>query len=272
MAFSSGKSYNNSMNRYEQAETDSNSSASQWDMNDVTFAGDKIDTEQNDESEKPPKYLFRGITVPFETFSGLDLDGDLVPNKPPIINERGRETVEDGNEYGVYMTDNEQMTKDVYGNPDHKTGKEIGTIPLLFGDKIKITEPYIGVIYKIDTEGTDVHRPWISDALKGHYNNGYEGEEWVSLNLPKDSYEVSAITIGSDILHDKEDCTSKTKEEITQRYAERRQHLERLYSDLGQSMPKDLKTLTPFMLKRRLKELYGDDGLAYKEKTDTKSK
>lgn len=246
-----------------------NPAADAWDMSDVPFAGDKANAEQNNETAKPPKNVYRGMTMPYETFARLDFESDLVPNEPPIIDEKGRKVVGDGNEYGVYMTDNEQLAIDTYGNPDHNHGKTLGTVRLFGGENLTISEPSFGVIYKIDTENTDIHKPWITDYLKGHYNNGYQGEEWVSEHIPKENYEVSSITIGNDILHDKENMSNATKEEIKARYEERKHHLERLCSDIGQSLPPELRFLPKRDLVKKLKEIYGDGGTAYENQSAT---
>lgn len=231
-----------------------NPEAAKWDFRDVKFAGER--------DGRPPQFVYRGVIVPFSDYSEINTDDDLVPPHPPKIDENGRETVDDGNEYGVYMTDNEQMALDVYGNPEHGRGKEIGTIRAGLGGTIVVKEPSMGLVYKINTEGIDVHKPWITGYLEGHYNNGYQGDEWVVERVPKDQCEIERLLMGSDLLHDEEDFTGATKEEIEKRFLERKAHLDRMMADLAGGLPREMKFLPVHALRQRLKEIYGDGNLA----------
>ena len=248
---------NDKFGRFEQ-----NPSSDSWDMSDVEFAGD-ASTAENNEKERPPEHVYRGIVVSHDAFSKLDFEDDLVPDKPPEIDDQGREIIGDGNEYGVYLTDYDQMAKDVYGNPENKRGKTLAKLKGMFGETTEVSEPMIGVVYKINTEGTDIHEPWICAEMNGHYNNGYSGKEWVSSRIPREQYEIELISLSSDILHDKESFSGASKEDVEARYAERMAHLERLCSDLGDSLPKEMRGMTTFELKKHLKSVYGDNGTAY---------
>lgn len=236
-----------------------NPDASKWDFRDVQFAGEKK------EEESIPEKVYRGVIVPFEAFEQIDFDGDLVPPMPPKIDEQGRKTVDDGNEYGLYMTDNEQMALDVYGNPEHRRGKIVGSFLTGTRSVVRVEEPSMGVVYAIDTENTDIHKPWITGYLQGHYNNGYQGNEWVSEKVSKEQYEVELVRMSSDFLHDAEDFTNATEEEIKARFLERKHHLETMLAEIGEKLPKELKFLSVPELKKRLREIYGDDGSAYIE-------
>ena len=64
-----------------------------------------------------PKTLYRGYNIKYKKLPNFHLSGvDLKVNYAPIINENGEKTVTDGNEYGVYMSDNLDMVKSAYGN------------------------------------------------------------------------------------------------------------------------------------------------------------
>ena len=70
-----------------------------------------------------PEYLYRGMCIKYEdlknfTFSGIDME---LPYEP-YIDSQGNKTVHDGNEYGIYMSDNPKVAKSVYGNASHKKG------------------------------------------------------------------------------------------------------------------------------------------------------
>ena len=53
-----------------------------------------------------PKYLYRGIVIDYSDLRGLKLTGvDMKLPYEPYIDEKGRKTVHDENEYGIYMSD-----------------------------------------------------------------------------------------------------------------------------------------------------------------------
>ena len=229
-----------------------------WDFSDTEFAGDKSEAK---EKNRPPRYVYRGVHVTPKTFFEIDFNDDIVPPNPPEINEEGKETVGDGNEYGVYMTDYLEMAKNAYGNPNRYSGNILNKVEVN-REKLNIAEPAIGVIYKVDTNGTDIHKPWITPSLTGHYNNGYMGDEWVTRRIPKENYTVYSISMGEDLIHGPEDLTGKSREEIKARYAERMKHIEKLNSDLDK-LSLEKTTISTFRVREILKDLYGDDGAAY---------
>lgn len=144
--------------------------------------------------EKPSK-LYRGISVNHEIFENLNLTDDMLPPNPPKFNEDGRKVVGDGNEYGVYMTDNKLMAIDVYGNC-HGFGSPLGTV-----GKQYFALPLIGVTFEIDTTNLDVRNPWITGSLEAVYNNGYGGKEWIADRIPSKNYKISRVIIGNDTLN-----------------------------------------------------------------------
>ena len=159
-----------------------------------------------------PSILYRGISVSAEKFQELEIHDDIVPIAPPQKNEEGKDIVSDGNEYGIYMTTNHLMAKNVYGNT-HMTGSAYSQ-ECLFVDRYnrqqRLFYPQIGVVYEIDTKNLMIKKPWISKQLEGHYNNGFQGDEWITTTseshpnhiIPKSSYHITDVVVGNDILND----------------------------------------------------------------------
>ena len=70
--------------------------------------------------ENKPSVLYRGIKVDYNSLQNFKFFGvDLKVNYAPIINQYGRKTVTDGNEYGVYMSDNLNKVTSAYGDLHH---------------------------------------------------------------------------------------------------------------------------------------------------------
>jgi hypothetical protein len=152
-------------------------------------------------SESVPKFLYRGVKLSAVSYEEDGLSGaDLELPYEPFIDELGRKTVRDGNEYGIYMTDYEKMALDIYGNPQND-GTPINNNLFVGIDRKSINIPSVGIVYTINTEGLDIREPWISDVLSGVYNNGYVGKEWITDRIPKDNYQITRIRIGNDLLN-----------------------------------------------------------------------
>ena len=62
----------------------------------------------------------------------------------------------------------------------------------------------IDIVYEIDNDGLEERKPCISQGLSGVYNNGYQGEEQITDNIPNNHYKVLTFQIGADILHEDE--------------------------------------------------------------------
>lgn len=71
-------------------------------------------------------------------------------------------------------------------------------------------------IYQIDTDGLDIREPFISDTLQGHYNNGFQGKEWIADTVPADHYDLYRVRIGEDILHSSEDIDLRKTEDVSE--------------------------------------------------------
>ena len=179
-----------------------------------------------------PAFLYRGISVSAEIFKELEIHGDIEPAAPPKKNEEGKDIVSDGNEYGIYMTTNHTMAKDVYGNTHH-FGSTYNPECLFvdrYNNQQRLRYPKVGIVYEIDTRNLAIKKPWISKQLEGHYNNGYGGEEWITTTsetvkkhiIPKESYRITDIVVGYDLLNDqvKLDISNLSDEEIKSRVLE----------------------------------------------------
>ncbi len=212
-----------------------------------------------------PQYLYRGIKLNYDLLNQIQFFGvDIKPYYEPIIDSQGRSTVTDGNEYGVYMTDNLTMVQNAYARVSMDDGltlrKDLGRM----FPPLKI--PSVGIVYEIETEGLDVHKPWLADYLNGHYNNGFEGDEWVVESIPADKYHVMEATIGPDWLHEAEkvDVSDMQKAEtfIKDTVETRKQRLELLGQELAKLSPFKRMHLT--IPDRELyRDLFGPSGACY---------
>ena len=148
-----------------------------------------------------PKYLYRGVIVSENILKTKPLFGvDLVPPNPPKYDEQGRKTVGDGNEYGVYMSDYKEVATNAYAAVRMSDGTPLNS-NVRIGDRfLKVAVPAVGIVYKISTDGLDVHKPWITSELKGHYNNGFMGDEWIAERIPVSNYVVEKVIVGEEIL------------------------------------------------------------------------
>ncbi len=182
-----------------------------------------------------PEILYRGIHLSYDELKNFNFDDDLVVPYQPIINENGQETVLDGNEYGVYMTDNLQMVKDVYGNA-HGPGTNLYPNFNFNGHQIAIAD--VGIVYEINTDNLDIHKPRITSLLSSVYNNGFKGDEWITQSpIPFNNFRILRIIIGEDVLHDRQeikitDDLGRLKEEIIKILDERKFRLQLLAQEL----------------------------------------
>jgi hypothetical protein len=220
--------------------------------------------------EKPkPEKLYRGVVITPELLQATDYGAVLVPPNEPIYDEEGRKCVGDGNEYGVYMTDYLEMARSAYGNPDGHTKGFVGDKGY-FSMRMGVLNgiPQIGIIYEIDTQDLDYRKPWINPKLRGHYNNGFVGDEYIADEIPAKNYRVIEAVIGSDFLHKEKRLTvediDKTKEEVAKIIEERKMHLEKMYPALKKLSYTELQGLSAYVDKGLvLKDLFGEDGAAY---------
>ena len=220
-----------------------------------------------------PEYLYRGMCIRYDelkdfVFSGIDME---LPYDP-YIDSQGRETVHDGNEYGIYMSDNPKVAEYAYGNATNK-GEGTYIEPKVTiddrGDFIKI--PAIGVCYKISTQGLDIRKPWISSVFQGVYNNGFNGDEWITDKIPAKNYEIMSVQIGEDLLHDEQyidlNDIENIKENVTQILEQRKARLETFAQEMSKFPEQQRKEFGLGDLEI-LKEIYGENGFYYMENID----
>lgn len=214
--------------------------------------------------ENKPATLYRGIKIDYNKLQDFQFSGvDLVVNYAPIIDQYGRKTVGDGNEYGVYMSDNLQLAEEVYGNLHHD-GIPIHSNLAICHERVMI--PSVAVIYKINAEGLDIRRPFIMKSLTGHYNNGYQGNEWIADVVPAHNYELYRVRIGADILHDAENIqlarVENLEETIKQKLEARKARLE-TFADAMERLPVAKRNDIDRDKLNILKSIYGANGLKY---------
>lgn len=214
--------------------------------------------------ESKPSILYRGLKVDYRNLQNFEFSGvDLKVNYAPIIDQYGRKTVIDGNEYGVYMSDNLNMVTSAYGNLHHD-GIPIHNNLLIFNEIIMI--PSVAVIYQINTVGLNVRKPFISDQLKGHYNNGFSGNEWIADVVPADNYQLYRVRIGADILHDEEDIDLLNGEDISGQVKlklEMRKYRLETFANAMEKMPPMKRNAIGRDELNILKSIYGEIGLKY---------
>lgn len=214
--------------------------------------------------ENKPSILYRGLKVDYDSLQDFEFSGiDLRVNYAPIIDQYGRKTVTDGNEYGVYMSDNLSMVTSAYGDLHHD-GIPIHNNLSIYNERIMI--PSVAVIYQINTNGLDIRKPFISEQLKGHYNNGFQGDEWIADVVPANNYTLYRVRIGADILHDAEDIdlsrVENISEQVKQKLEMRRYRLETFANAMERISPMKRNAFGRDDL-NILKSIYGKNGLKY---------
>lgn len=214
--------------------------------------------------ENKPSVLFRGLKVDYNNLKDFEFSGiDLKVNYDPIIDQYGRKTVTDGNEYGVYMSDNLSMVTSAYGDLHHD-GIPIHNNLSIYSERIMI--PSVAVIYQINTNGLDIRKPFISEQLKGHYNNGFQGDEWIADIVPANNYTLYRVRIGADILHEAEDIdlsqTENISEQVKQKLEMRKYRLETFANAMERITPMKRNAFGREEL-NILKSIYGKNGLKY---------
>ncbi len=76
---------------------------------------------KKDIKREKPKKLYRGINVSRSKLNNSKIfqQDDMYPFHEPYVDEEGRNIVGDGNEYGIYMTDNKIAAKKDYQEQLH---------------------------------------------------------------------------------------------------------------------------------------------------------
>jgi len=140
------------------------------------------------EVNNKPNVLWRGFSVDpdklnIEMFNQPLTYGSVSKDDPAKIG--------DGNELGVYMSTNRRMVES--SNYTHHSLSLSIEAPK-YNDKGSITNkiylPQCGVVVKVDTIGLEVHQPQITSYLKRVYNNGFQGDEYISDQISPKNYKV----------------------------------------------------------------------------------
>lgn len=218
--------------------------------------------------KKCPEYLYRGMCIRYDDFKDFIFSGvDMKLPYDPYIDKQGRETVHDGNEYGIYMSDNPKVVKHSYGNSTNTGSGTYINPPLVIGGRNDyIMLPDVGVCYKISTQNLNVRIPWIRNELKGVYNNGFNGNEWITDKIPAENYEIIQVMIGKDMLHDAQyielDDMKHLKEKTALVLEQRKSRLEIFAQEMSKIPETKRKnfSLTDFGV---FKEIYGENGFRY---------
>ena len=214
-----------------------------------------------------PNTLYRGIVLPYQDLNSIEWhDADIKVHYEPKIDEHGRKIIGDGNEYGVYMTDNLDMVLSAYGNP-RSNGTALENSPQLIvsGARMTVNAPSVGIVYQINTNGLDIREPFICDQLQGHYNNGFQGKEWISDMIPKENLEVMSVKIARDLLHDEQIIQNDggdIKERIDDIMSKRLSRLQDLSNEL-EKLPESKRLRLSSVDMEQYKFIFGENGLKY---------
>ncbi len=211
-----------------------------------------------------PLVLYRGLKIDYNNLLDYQFTGqESKVNYDPIIDQHGRKTVIDGNEYGVYMSDNLQMVLAAYGSLHHDGIPVDNSLQINYQ---RILIPSVAVIYEINPKGLNIRKPFITDTLKGHYNNGILGDEWIADSIPPNNYRLYQVKIGKDILHDEEEINlAQVKDietEVKDKIAMRKYRLE-VFVNAMKKIPYATRSFWTIKELNVLKMIYGANGLKY---------
>ena len=218
----------------------------------------------NYNKEKPP-ILYRGVKISYELLKNYEFIGkEMKPPYPPQFDEQGRKVVGDGNEYGVYMTDYDIVARDAYAAVSINDGTPLNNTVMFGYDRSITMLPSVGIVYKINTNGLDVHIPRIASYLKGHYNNGMGGDEWIAESVPAENYSIDTVELGEDTLHKSEmlDVTNieLMKIELLRKIEQRKERLE-LFEKKIEEIPRHERYILDSSKIETLKSIYKLNGI-----------
>lgn len=162
-------------------------------MNKNMFEKNEFDPKELQEikqaPERPPT-LYRGYTVNPETFTLEQLHQVLRPGKHAADDPT---RIGDGNELGVYMSTNSLMVEKVYASGGQVDGCFVQTerhIDSAGSHSMGVSLPVCGIVIEVDTTNLAIREPKMIPALQGHYNNGYQGYEWIADEIQPSNYRV----------------------------------------------------------------------------------
>ena len=218
-------------------------------------------------NKEKPLILYRGVKIRYELLKNYEFIGkEMKPPYPPQFDEQGRKVVGDGNEYeyGVYMTDYDIVARNAYAAVSINDGTPLNNTVMFGYDRSRTMLPSVGIVYKINTNGLDVHIPRITSYLKGHYNNGMGGDEWIAESVPAENYSIDTVELGEDTLHKSEmlDVTNieLMKIELLRKIEQRKERLE-LFEKKIEEIPRHERYILDSSKIETLKSIYKLNGI-----------
>jgi hypothetical protein len=214
-----------------------------------------LDSERSNtvENEKKPEKLYRGFVV-----SPEDLSLEFL-RKPLVV---GTSAVGGDNEIGVYMSTNPRMVEQAYGAGNSLASMQCPKYDTGRGIRDYIELPGCGVIVEIETRDLEIRKPKIAPVWQGHYNNGFEGNEWIADNVPTDSFKIKKLTLARapndregfsiELQNSTEEEINLAIEKIKAEYAKKKQEASR-YRDFLESLPEATR-LSGLRLKMKWEE------------------
>lgn len=136
--------------------------------------------------ESKPEKLYRGFVLSPDNLSLEKFKEVMNPTET---------SGNDGNEKGVYMTDNSTMVESTNYSNFSVGGVEVPLHDSGRGKTNRIDLPGVGVVLEITTDNLPIREPKISSVWKGHYNNGFAGKEWISDTVTPDKYRVKRLSL-----------------------------------------------------------------------------
>lgn len=216
-----------------------------------------------------PATLYRGIVINDDQLKTAPyFNTTLTPFHPAKIDTYGQKTIGDGNEYGVYMSDNLTMVECAYSKVRKYNGRPLSPKMRISinGDPAPVTYPSIGVIYAVNTSGINVREPWLCQAMSGHHNNGFEGREWIADEIPSSNYTINKMVLSADWLHPEQtfivNNLQDTQDTIDAIITRRKLRLQRLQSAL-ETIPERKRLNLSTKEAKVLFHLFKQNGAAY---------
>lgn len=166
--------------------------------------------------ERPQK-LYRGFTVNPETLTSEQLKQVLRPGSHAVDDPT---RIGDGNELGVYMSTNSYMVEKVYASGGRAEGCFVQTeryVDAGGSQSVGVELPACGIVIEVDTASLPIREPKMIPALQGHYNNGFQGYEWIADEIPTDHYRVTRLLLSTHSNDSKKltiDVSEMTEEEL----------------------------------------------------------
>ncbi|MFZ3301359.1 MAG: hypothetical protein WA152_01445 [Microgenomates group bacterium] len=163
----------------------------------VEMQGLGIETTGNVEViHQRPDTLYRAFTVNPEDLSLGMFNKPLIPGSQDVEDST---RIGDGNELGVYMSTNLTMVEKVYASKGRVENAFVKT-PRHYKDGGQVTGidlPVCGLVIEVDTKKLEIREPKILPKWMGHYNNGFEGSEWIADEVPADNYKILKLVLST---------------------------------------------------------------------------